>query len=111
MNLKTLFLEAIEAAKDLPDSLRTYAAEVSCLEEYRFDKSYIEFLDEQIDLSPRGPEWTQRLKRRRAALSAYCDVILVYGRVWSDEYDFSVEVDPVTKTVIHWEDYLSDIRN
>ena len=104
MSLKTLFLEAVSAAKDLPETLREHAAEVSGLEEHRFDKTYIEFLDEQIGLSPRGPEWTEILKRRRAALLPYCDAMLVRGRVRGDKYDYYVEIHPVTKTVIHWED-------
>lgn len=108
LNLKTLFLEAIHAAQDLPDALRAHAEEVVDLEEHRFDKSYIEFLDEQIVLSARGPEWTEILKRRRAALLPYCDQSLVRGYVRSDKYDYYVEIDPLTKTVILWEDYLSE---
>jgi hypothetical protein len=108
MSLKTLFLEAVSAAKDLPETLREHAAEVSGLEEHRFDKTYIEFLDEQIGLSPRGPEWTEILKRKRTALLPYCDVTLVCGYVQDDTHDYFVEIDPSTKTVIHWEDRRLD---
>ena len=40
----------------LPARLREHAGDVTALEEHAFDESYIEFLDTQIRLSPRGPE-------------------------------------------------------
>ncbi|HEY1174046.1 MAG TPA: GNAT family N-acetyltransferase [Verrucomicrobiae bacterium] len=109
-NLKTAFIDAIDAGQSLPEALREHVAEVSDLEEHQFDRSYIEFLDEQIGLSPRGPEWTERLKRRRAALSPYCDVVLIRGNVRTLEHDYYVEIYPETKAVIHWEDYIASIN-
>jgi hypothetical protein len=105
---KALFVEAVRAMETLPASLREHAEDVSGLEESRFDKSYIEFLDEQIRLSPRGPEWTERLKHRRAALLPFCDVTLLRGNVRVGDTGFSVEIDPKTRAVIHWEQYEYD---
>ena len=93
---------------DLPAPLRQHAADVTALEEHRFDESYIEFLDTQIRLSPRGPEWTERLKRRRATLLPFCDVTLLRGRVQVGDANFTVEIDPATRAVIHWEEYEYD---
>jgi hypothetical protein len=92
----------------LPARLRDHIADVRGVEEHRFDESYIEFLDTQIHLSPRGPEWTERLTRRRAALLPFCGVTLLRGSVHVAGSDFTVEVDPKTKAVIHWEEYEDD---
>ena len=105
---KALFVEAVRATKDLPTLLCEHAGEVKALEESRFDESYIEFLDTQIRLSPRGPEWTERLKHRRADLLPFCDATLLRGRVRVSEVDFTVEIDPKTRAVIHWEQYEFD---
>ena len=90
--------------KDLPASLREHAGDVTALEEHRFDKSYIEFLNEQIGLSPRGPEWTERLKHRRSALLPFTGVTLLRGRARINETEFAfVEINPETRVVIYWE--------
>jgi len=75
------------------------------LEEHRFDESYIEFLDTQIRLNPRGPGWTERLKHRRAALLSFTGATLLRGRVQVGKVDFTVEIHPESKVVIHWEEY------
>ena len=108
MNSKTLFIEAVRTMQKLPAPLREHADDVSSLEEHRFDHSYIDFLDEQIRLSPRGPEWTAQLQRRRAALLPFCDEPLLRGSVRVDDLGFNVEIDPKTGTVIHWEDFEYD---
>jgi hypothetical protein len=108
MNSKALFVETVRAMETLPASLREHADDVRALEEHRFDQSYIDFLDEQIRLSPRGPEWTARLKSRRAALLPFCDSTLLRGSVRVGEAGFSVEIDPKTRAVIHWEQYEYD---
>jgi len=72
---------------------------------HRFDGSYIEFLDTQIRLSPRGPEWTERLKRRRAALLSFTGVTLLRGRGQVGKADFTVEIHPETRAIVHWEEY------
>ena len=108
MSSHALFVEAVRAAADLPTLLRDHALDVTGLEEHRFDESYIGFLDEQISLSPRGPEWTERLTRRRAALLPFCGITLLRGRVQVGEVVFTVEIDPKTRAVVHWEKYEYD---
>jgi hypothetical protein len=68
-----------------------------------FDASYLEFLDEQIRLGPRGPEWTARLRRRREALASYCDKRLLYATVSADGAEYSLRIDPETERIVHWE--------
>ena len=108
MSFKALFIQSVRATETLPVSLRDHAYDVTDLEEHRFDRSYIEFLDEQIHLSPRGPDWTERLKRRRADLLPFCDAILLRGTVRVGDVGFDVEIDPKTRAVIHWEQYEYD---
>ena len=105
MDAKALFIETIRVMGSLPAPLREHAGEVTALEEHRFEESYIEFLDTQIRLSPRGPEWTARLTRRRAALQSFCGVTLLRGIVPVDGTLFTVEVFPEWRAVVHWEGY------
>ncbi len=69
-----------------------------------FDASYLEFLDEQIRMSPRGPEWSALLSRRRAALLPFRGVPLLRGSVRVGDILFTVRVHPETGSVIHWEE-------
>jgi hypothetical protein len=108
MNSKTMFIEAVRTMPTLPASLREHADDVKSLKKHRFDRSYIEFLDEQIRLSPRGPEWTAQLKRRRAALLPFCDEPLLRGSVRVGDLGFNVEIDQKNGTVIHWEEFEYD---
>lgn len=105
MNSHALFVEAVHGAVELPSLLREHAPDVTGLEEHRFDQSYIEFLDTQIRLSPRGLAWTEILKRRRAALLPFRGVTLLRGTVRVGDTGFSVEIDPLARAVIHWEEY------
>ena len=109
MDSKTLLIDAVRTRADLPASLREHVTEVTAVEEHRFDQTYIKFLDEQIRLSPRGPEWTERFLRRRAALSPFCGVTLVRGRIRVADTDYTVEVDLETRSLIHWEEYKIEV--
>jgi hypothetical protein len=111
MNTKALFIETVRAMESLPQSLREHADKVTALEKHRFDESYIEFLDTQIRLSPRGPEWTERLRHRRAALASFAGVTLLRGRVHLGKADYTVEIHPETRAVVHWEEYASEEKN
>jgi hypothetical protein len=90
---------------DLPALLRELAPNVTGLEEHKFDQSYLQFLDTQIRLSPRGLKWTERLKLRRDAFAPFCDVTLLRGRVPFPGGDFTVEIELRTGAIVHWEEY------
>lgn len=98
-----IFIEALRASQDLPADVRSHADEALGIEESHFDSSYIQFLDEQIRLNPRGPEWAAILHRRRKGLCSFCDMPLISGHVRSGRFDTWVKVDPKTKTVVFWE--------
>ena len=38
-----------------------------------FDKSYLDFLEKQIELNVRGTEWSKVLENRLASFYQYCD--------------------------------------
>jgi hypothetical protein len=105
MKHHAIFAHAVHAAVELPQLLREHAGAVASLEEVHQDKSYIEFLDTQIHLSPRGPEWTEVLKRRRKALLPFCSLTLLRGAVRVGGTHFSVYINPKTTSVVHWEEY------
>jgi hypothetical protein len=66
---KTIFIEVVQADASLPVAYRERAAEVKGLDRSVFDQSYLDFLREKIAMEPRGPEWTEILKGRLAALA------------------------------------------
>jgi hypothetical protein len=108
MSQRASFIDAVHAAQDLPATVREHAGDVIDLRESSFDASYIAFLDEQIRLSPRGPEWSERLARRREALHGFCGVPLLHGRIRTGDSDFTIRVDPKRRAVVHWEQYADD---
>jgi hypothetical protein len=106
MRLEEIFLEATSRRGDLPPPLREGPSEAIGIEVHTFDKSYLEFLDEQIRLEPRGLEWSARLKRRRTAVSAFVDRALIRGRLRLQSGEvYSIEVDPNSRRVVYCEKY------
>lgn len=78
---------------------------IASVERGTFDESYIEFLDEQIFLGAQGPEWTARLQARREGLARWTDCPLLTIRAENTSAQFTVEVDPNSGKVVHWERY------
>ena len=109
MNARDTFVSAVERCLELPQAVRG-AAKQSVVEEHSFDQSYITFLDTQIRLSPRGPEWTERLRRRREGLLPFTGRRLLRSSVHVGSDDYTVEVDPEAAAVVYWERY-EDIRS
>jgi hypothetical protein len=104
VNAKETFVSAVQACFELPQAVREAAMQLA-VEEHSFDQSYIAFLDTQIHLSPRGPEWTERLKRRREGLLAFTGRQLLRSSVNVGSDDYTIEVDPEAEAVVYWERY------
>jgi len=103
-DLKTKVVSALQSASDIPALLREMAPSVTSLCVDTFDQSYIEFLESQIRLEPRGPEWTAVLSRRKDILQAYCDRPLIDAHVPTDKnVTFWIKVDPEPETLVFWE--------
>jgi hypothetical protein len=103
--LRSICVEAVRKCTDFSPKVREQSEAVGSVEIHSFDQSYIQFLEEQIELEARGPEWTELLKRRKVNLENYADRELARCRLFMGEYDYSIDVDPISRTVIHWEDY------
>lgn len=102
---KRVFVSAVQNHTGISEVAKTNAEQVIGLEETTFDQTYLDFLDEQIELCTRGPEWNERLKRRRDALAPFCDQELLCGRIKAGGVDFRIKVDPTQQAVVHWEEY------
>ena len=89
---------------ELPAEVLASAKKAS-LEQHYFDQSYIDFLDDQIRLSPRGPLWTERLRKRREHLLPFRNAVLVRGCIAVGTDSYTIDVDRKTGAVIHWERY------
>jgi hypothetical protein len=103
MNPSELFLEVVRDSQELPADVRLHADQARGIEETCFDESYIEFLDTQIRLSPRGPEWTEILRRRREGLRPFSRVPLLSGHIRTGRFDTWIKIDPKTRAVVFWE--------
>ena len=104
MSAKDTFIAAVERCQELPETVRE-ATKNSAIEEHSFDQSYIQFLDTQIELSPRGPDWTERLKKRREGLFPFTGKHLLRSIVEVGTHNYSIEVDPRAESVGYWERY------
>lgn len=111
MDLTDLFINVVSKSADVPPRLAADAVHVRGCEERLQDDSYLEFLDTQIRQGARGPEWKERLVRRRAGLSPYSGKALICGSVRSAAADYTVYVDPRRRSVVFWEEYELDGGN
>lgn len=100
-----IFVSSVSATEGLPENVKADAGRASSVGLATFDHTYLEFLDEQIELAARDPEWTERLKRRREGLSGLCERPLICGTIEVNHDSYSVKVDPNTGTVVYWEEY------
>jgi hypothetical protein len=98
-----LFAEVVRNSTELPSEVRSSIHKARGIEESCFDETYIQFLDEQIRLSPRGPEWTEILRRRREGLRSFCNVSLISGHIRTGNFDTWIKIDPKKKTIVFWE--------
>ena len=108
MDARELFIDIVSKAPGVPAQLAAHAVDVRGCEQSSFDSSYMEFLDTQIRLGARGPEWTERLARRRMDLSPYRGIALIRGSVRSASADYTVYVDANRRNVVFWEEYELD---
>ena len=105
MSIRDIFTEAVILSQALPHVVRGHVREALAVEESQFDESYIDFLDTQIRLEARGPEWTGRLRQRREGLRPFCGVTMVRGVIPAGERHFTVHVLPERRSVVYWEEY------
>ena len=107
MNQRDAFTIAVHNCAKLPKFVRDAASSVVEIETSTFDVTYLEFLDEQVELNARGDEWSQRLRLRRSGLADWYDVPLIKGRINVDTDFYEIKVDPTTQSVVYWEHYTN----
>ena len=105
MEASEICRQAIRNCPDLPEDVRDRADAIRSVEWNEFDQSYIDFLDEQIRLGARGPDWSERLAERK---SDYLPLIgKTYLRCTLEEegliWDFAITDEP--PKVVHHEFY------
>jgi len=67
--LRAICMETVSKCTRLPLAVRENTNAIEAVEITNFDQGYIEFLDQQIAVEPRGRKWSERLKIRRLNLS------------------------------------------
>ena len=105
MNMREQFAAAVRSCPDLPAVVRDAVKAVGNVEASVFDRTYLEFLGEQIQLNARGDAWSARLRRRRDGLAQWCDRELIDGTIVVNVDDYWIKVDPKTGKVVYWEHY------
>jgi hypothetical protein len=103
--LRRICVEAVGTCAEIPTAARENKDAVGSVEISTYDQSYIEFLDSQITLAARGLEWNDRLRIRRDHLSQYVGRELARCRLQFRTQDYSIYIDPIEGSVVHWEVY------
>lgn len=104
MNKLEVVQQCLQSCNELPGIVCENIANITNIEIRSFDVSYIEFLDEQINLNARGAEWTNRLKSRRENLAVFVGVKLLNASLYINGREFSFKIEPNERRVIHWEE-------
>lgn len=74
------------------------------VESNTLEDSYIKFLDEQIKLEARGPEWSAILSKRLSALKPYVGKPVVAALLVSEDRVLSIKIDPIHNSIIYAEE-------
>jgi len=109
MDLRATFESLTRQSHELPQELRSSDAVIEHVDISQYDESYIEFLDTQIRLCPRGTDWNERLKVRRIAMAPYCNRKYISGRVSVGTCEYSVYIDCESQSIFHWETYDQEL--
>lgn len=100
-----LFIQVVQNAGELPQILRDHAAEARMVTASVLQASFLSLLDTQIQQSSRGPEWADKLKARKEAMSPYVDKRLLKGRIDIGIDVYWIQVTPDDMKVVYWELY------
>lgn len=76
---------------------------ISC-ESNIVDLSYICFLEQQIALGVRGPEWTKIMQRRLAALKTHVGKPVTTVMIAKDNLTITIRIDPKLQRILHVEE-------
>ena len=102
VSAESVFATAIRQCEELPDE-EVRNAQYAYIEQRRINRTLLDQLESQTPNAVGGPDWPARINRRRQALSPYCDRNLICGRDRLPGVYYTIEVDPETVRVVHWE--------
>ncbi|HEX7652894.1 MAG TPA: hypothetical protein VF607_05275 [Verrucomicrobiae bacterium] len=109
MKVEELFIEAVRNSLELPGEVRSRAGLACGINLAAFDPSYLQFLDQQIQMNTRGAEWAAIYRRRLAGLTSLAGRSLVSGHIRYDSFSTWIKVDPNTRSVVYWEQLQDDV--
>ena len=100
-----VFIQIVQEAEELPQTLRTHATEAKMVTASVLQESFLNLLDMQIQQSSRGPQWADTLKSRREAMTPYVNKRLLKGRIDIGIDVYWIQVAPDAMALVYWELY------
>lgn len=85
------------------DVVKLLESKHASIQEKPVDAGYIDYLKEQIRLSPRGPLWANILQDRVNALTDFIGTPVVFVCITSDSEYLFARIDPRNNNIIHLE--------
>jgi len=103
MNVREIFIRAVQNAQDIPEAVRSRAQEVGEIREAVLTQSYLDFLDRGSWEKTRGPRFAKLMRQRLAHMLPFRDSRTLGGCIACERLEYDITVDIVTEAVIHWE--------
>jgi len=103
MNASNNQIMTIIKHAELPKAVRIVLETAGQVESQSVSQSWLLWLDTQIALAARGPEWTNLYKARRRNLTDYAKTTLSRASASVGSTHAIAYIDPTTHEVIHWE--------
>lgn len=100
--------EILELCPELPAPVKN--ANPSLIEERLIDESLLSQLTNSSSLEKISDESLIRFRKRQKALSPYLDSILICVFIRVPGGHYTIEINPVDKSVVHWEWQQTQIR-
>lgn len=93
--------EVIKSCAELPFEVRK--AKFMQVEERLIDECLLVRLTNQLSLESNATDWVDRFQSRQDALSPYLGSILTCVFIRLPGVHYTIEIDPITRAVVHWE--------
>jgi hypothetical protein len=103
MNAPDNQLMTIIQHAELPKAVRKVLETAGEIESESISQSWLLWLDTQIELAARGPEWINLYKARRRNLTDFAKTTLTRASALVGSTSATAYIDPTTHEVIHWE--------
>lgn len=105
LKLREICMNAVSTCKDFPSDAKANKEALGSVDITNFDQSYLDFLSGQIALEPRGPDLSDGLRTGRDQLAPYTRREMARCRLRFGNHDYWLYIDPIARSVVHWEAY------